>query len=696
VLLVVLNHAGVSFLGGGYIGVDVFFVLSGFLITGLLLRDSERGGRVGFINFYSRRARRILPSAALTLVATDIAAYYLLNVVRAKETIVDSISAAFFAVNIHYAHQGTNYFAQGQPPSPIRQFWSLAVEEQFYVVWPALMALVLFGIVIHRRRRHKRLAADGITAPPFGRPVTQRAIRRLLVVLAIIGVASFVWSIHETNTVPNSAFFSTLTRVWELALGAGLAIAGRALARLPGTARGIMGWIGLAAIFAAAVEFTGGTAFPGYAALLPTVGAALVIAGGIAATDARWGPGRLLSLPPMQYVGDRSYTYYLWHWPVLVIVAQHAGHPLSLRTNLLLALGAFALSIITYKFFENPIRHARWNPPARALLLAPAAVLLVVCIAGQARWSIDVGTTRAALRATPVTPFAAVQPGPIQFGSSTITAAELPAVKASADASRSGAPIPSNLSPPIAQALNDHAIFPLSCQPTLTGSTAPICHLGDTSSQKTFVVMGDSHAEMYEPAILAMAARGHWNVVPLIKSGCTPPSWLGKTGTSSCHAWYRWALKQARALHPDVFLITGAFSGEVTAQLASTTESLDEAVTTLRHSVRHLVIMGDDPRQSSQPVDCLLAPGADMKKCSTTWGGSQVDALGQIGDLAETDGVPFIDPTNWYCGNDRCPMVIGHTVVYVDTGHVSKTYATQLAAPFRVTLRKAIHAKLHS
>ena len=156
VLLVVLCHAGVPGVTGGYVGVDVFFVLSGFLITGVLLSGVSKSRWHSLVEFYSRRARRILPAAALTLVATDIAAYGLLNLVRAKQTMQDSVSAALFTANIHFANQGTNYFAQGQPPSPLQHFWSLAVEEQFYLVWPVILALVVLGIGIVLRPATRR------------------------------------------------------------------------------------------------------------------------------------------------------------------------------------------------------------------------------------------------------------------------------------------------------------------------------------------------------------------------------------------------------------------------------------------------------------------------------------------------------------------------------------------------------------
>ena len=353
VLLVVLDHAGVPFLQGGYVGVDVFFVLSGFLITGLLLAGPRSGPRL-VLDFYVRRARRILPAATLTLVVTIVASYLLLNVVRARQAVVDSIWASLFMANVHYANEGTDYFARGQPPSPVQHYWSLSVEEQFYFAWPALVALALFGIpyAAHRLRgrRHGR---------PAG--VDRTARLALLALTLVVAGASFAWSVFLTDRQPTDAYFSTVTRAWELALGALLAIAGASLVRLPRLARSVMGWLGLAAIVVAAVAYTSSTPFPGDAALLPTLGAALVIAAGVGRDDDPPAPAACSARAPLRYVGDRSYAFYLWHWPVLVIAGLYVGEELSVMTNLLLVVFAFGISIVSYALVEDPIRRARWS-----------------------------------------------------------------------------------------------------------------------------------------------------------------------------------------------------------------------------------------------------------------------------------------------------------------------------------------------
>jgi len=248
ILLVVLTHGGVRAVSGGFVGVDVFFVVSGFLITGLLLAEARTKGSVSIIDFYVRRARRILPAAALTYVVVDVAAVFLLNFLRAREAVQDSVYAAGFAANFRFAEKGTDYFAASQPPSPLLHSWSLGVEEQFYLVWPALLSITLFGLALRRRRRE----------------VGRRQHKRLLLVLA---AGSFAYSVHLTAALPPEAYFSPFTRAWELGIGAALAVGASTFVRLPPLATLLMGWTGLIAIAVAAAVLSDRTPFPGYAAL---------------------------------------------------------------------------------------------------------------------------------------------------------------------------------------------------------------------------------------------------------------------------------------------------------------------------------------------------------------------------------------------------------------------------------------------
>jgi peptidoglycan/LPS O-acetylase OafA/YrhL len=302
ILLVVLYHVHAGLAPGGYVGVDVFFVISGFLITGQLVRELRTEGRISFMGFYARRARRILPAAVLTVIVTAVASALLLDPLAAKRALGDVLPAIYFGANVHFAAQGTDYFNAGLAPSPIQHFWSLAVEEQFYIVWPLLLvaaSLVWVGV----RRRSGRGLASG-RRPMLG---------AVAVVLAILAAISLMVSIRQTATSPSWAYFSIVTRAWELGVGAMVALALPLLARLDRRLAIALSWVGLGCIALAAARFSDTTAYPGDAALLPVLGAAAVIVGGSALGRSRFGAVALLGTPPFQRVGAWSYSWYLWH-----------------------------------------------------------------------------------------------------------------------------------------------------------------------------------------------------------------------------------------------------------------------------------------------------------------------------------------------------------------------------------------------
>jgi peptidoglycan/LPS O-acetylase OafA/YrhL len=682
VLLVVLAHAGIGFLKGGYIGVDVFFVLSGFLITGILLSGARKRGYVSLFEFYTRRAKRILPAAALTLVVTDIAAYYLLNFVRARQAVSDSIWAAFFSANVDFARRGTDYFSQGQPPSPIQHYWSLSVEEQFYLVWPTVLSLALFGAIVIRR------------APKGGpRTMPPRSLKRLFLVILVVTSASLVWSIYATKSHPAATYFSTPARGWELGLGAALAIAAPTLTKLPHYLGVTIGWCGLIAIGCAAVGFSAGTPFPGSAALLPTVGAVLVIAAGIREHRGRWAPSRVLSVAPMRYVGDRSYAYYLWHWPVLVIAGLYVGHRLTVGVNLMLLIGAFGLSIISYRAFEDPLRRMRWPGPTGALLW-PASAALVVVVSVVVLGSIDGKAARLETAAAAARPKSIQDPTLAAYAAQNLRA--LPAVIAATRAAQRNAPIPSPLTPAVGSLLKDIYGFPEGCAPK-DGATSSrlVCHMGDTSSQKTLVAMGDSHIYMWMPTILRMAQQDGWLVIPLPKSACTPGSWLRYPKKPECPGWYRWAMKQVAAIHPDVTLVTGDWG--IDTDPVGSAKTIAVTTKSLKKVSSSVIVIGDAPHQTRQPVDCLLARHATMKTCT-----AKVHRAALWGDMtiaanAKRQHVGFMSTRGWFCSRVRartltywCPLVINKTITHRDLDHVSTTYALELASPFRAAFRRAL------
>jgi peptidoglycan/LPS O-acetylase OafA/YrhL len=676
VLLVVLAHAGVRFVSAGYVGVDVFFVLSGFLITGLLLAEARKSGSVSLRNFYLRRARRILPAAALTLLVTNIAAFYLLNFVRARDAVYDGLHAAGFAANFHFAASGVDYFARGEPPSPLLHYWSLSVEEQFYLVWPLLLSIALFGVAAWRHRG----AAAGHE-------------RRLLVGVVALAAASLGWSVHLTSAAPTAAYFSPFTRGWELGLGAAVAVGAATLARLPSLVKLAMGWSGVAAIAAAAGVFSDQTPFPGSAALLPTMGTALAIVAGMGGAGSRFSVGRLLALRPMFAVGDRSYAFYLWHWPVLILAEGYAGHALSVSTKLALVAAAFVLSCISYALVENPIRR-RVRRPRTTLVLVAASTAAILGTATASLAGIDRAQQRFEGTSAGVTSSA-----PLDVESALPANGALPSVIAAVAAAREGAPIPSGLKPPLdrLKGLPPQYAPANECIGHDVGRViaTKICRLGDVSSRTLIVLMGDSHAYMWLPAAIKMARYDHVALVPILRLGCTPGEWQKASGSGHCAEWFRWAAREIARLKPSVTLLGGSVDQRPTPATRAAVEGVVAGARDLERLGRAVVVIGDPESLDRNPVDCVLSRRASMASCTTHWPPESLAAYDEIARRVTSLGSGFVRTRGLVCYRGSCPAVIGHTLAWADDNHLSAAYSAEVAGSFRAEFRAALAQAAH-
>lgn len=348
VLLVVAYHYGVEQIGGGFVGVDVFFVISGFLITKLLIDEATRDGNIRLSNFWARRIRRIIPMSLLVVVVTVIAGLYMLEPGRARELSTVALGAVGFCANFVLYFTTGNYLSGVTPPSPLQHYWSLAIEEQFYLLWP----LILFAVIKLGRMRWKMWLAA---------------------VVAVLGGSSLMYSIVVTPTHPELGYYMPHARVWEIFAGAGLAVLGAHVLKVPEQVRAIVGWLGLLFILWAAVSFSSETVFPGSAALLPVLGTVAVIA----AVDTKSGPQKILRITPAQYVGAWSYSLYLWHWPVLVLVESRFGIQ-SVPTKLALFVACVLLSVATYTFIEQPTRRHVWLSvrPWRSVIAGLTAIAI--------------------------------------------------------------------------------------------------------------------------------------------------------------------------------------------------------------------------------------------------------------------------------------------------------------------------------
>ncbi len=352
VLLVVLYHAGIPGIHGGFFGVDVFFVVSGFVITNVLLRERASKGTASIPGFYVRRIRRILPAATVVLIATVFATYHWLSFITGASDAEDAKYVALFVGNFHFASTGTQYFTANQPPSTLQQYWSLGVEEQFYLVWP-----VLFLILTWPRKLFS--------------PVT----RLITALLCIIGF-SLAWCIVETSQNAAWAFFSPLTHAWELALGALLAVLGPELRGRSPRGGLVLAYLGVGVLLLCTWFYSSTTVWPGAAVILPVVATGVVIAGGSLRGVDNF--GRFVKFAPIQWIGNISYSLYLVHWPIIAIATQYAISPLPLHSEVELVALSFVASAALYYTIENPIRKSKWLKSHRIATFAIGALLIGV------------------------------------------------------------------------------------------------------------------------------------------------------------------------------------------------------------------------------------------------------------------------------------------------------------------------------
>ncbi len=671
VVLVLLYHASVPGVTGGYIGVDVFFVLSGFLITGLLIRELDATGTISLAGFYARRVRRLLPAAMVLILATVVGSVLVLSPLRAGDVAQDGIAAALYASNLRFAFQATDYLQSELPPSPLLHLWSLGVEEQFYLFWPALLLL----------------ATGGVTR------VGSARMRRIALLAGVVAVASFGLSLWLTTASEPWAFFSLPTRAWELGIGAILAVGAGRLARLPGSAATAAGWLGLGMIVAGALVIDTATPFPGPAALLPTVGCALAMLPGMASQASL--PARLLGWAPARFMGRISYSLYLWHWPLLVLPLAVAGGTLPLVARVGLMVLAVPIAYASQHWLEDPIRRGRFVGlvPRRNLAMAGAVSLAV------ATTSLGLGfatTNRlAAATAAVVDPAAASGDAPIP----TLVAGT-PAPDQTLPPPPGG-PVPAGLTPSLAAARDDQpATYADGCHVDQSSDAVPDCVYGDPASGTTVVLFGDSHAAEWFPALARLAMERDWRLVSLTKSACTPAEmtiWNSdfKRPYAECDRWRSAAIARIQSERPDLVIVGSSHPYTVAgtngpgpsdggkALVAGLTQTLDQ----LRPLAGGVVLIGDTPKFDVDPPDCLSRHLDNVLACAEPRAGT-IDAawLAAEAGLAARAGASFVDPTDWACPTDPCPVVIGRYLVFRDQHH--------LATPFVTALRSRLLAEL--
>ena len=695
VAAVVLFHAEVPGVGGGFVGVDVFFVISGFLITGLLWREVSATGTVRLRGFYGARARRLLPASAMVGVVTMIASAVLLPPLQVGAVIRDGIASALYVSNLWFTAQNVDYFGGHLPPSPFQHYWSLGVEEQFYLVW----APMILGTAWLIRRVHRRTKADP-TSPAI------LSKRPYLVILVLVAAVSYALSLVTTYLVPAAAFFSLPTRAWQLAAGGLVALTANQWRRLPPLVAAISGWAGLTVIVLACTWLSASTLYPGTAAIWPTVGAALVIGAGCAAPTQ--GCGSILGLSPMQAIGRISYSWYLWHWPVLVLTPALLGHPLGLAARVAAALASGGLAVLTLRFIENPLRFAA---PIRrsawaSLALGGAATAVAVCVGVALLEWIPAPVGRGA-PATPLTITAAPAPtGSTMDAYDAAVRRAFSQVQAAVEAATDLQGVPSNLAPPLADvSAAQMGLSSNGCLRTQKEAGQPECATGDTASSTTVALVGDSHAAMWNPAFEMIATQRHWRLEMLAKMGCPlidVPFAKHLSGLIEhfvhCEQWRAQILARLRTERPRLVLVSmsrvrsvGSWQSGYAPYDPAWIDSLTHLVQQLRDTGARVLVLGPIPDPQTSVPECLSGHLDDVSACSPP----RSTAVNQPGIASETvatkaSGGQYADLTELFCTANRCPVIVGNTLVYSDWNHLAIEYCRQLTSAMGTLADRAL------
>ena len=654
VLLVILYHSRVPGVSAGYVGVDVFFVISGFLITTQLAGEAARTGHVRLLTFWAKRIRRLLPVALVVVAATVAVARFRLPPLQVPDVVTHAVWSTFYGINYRLAAEDVDYQRAGADPSPLQHYWSLSVEEQFYVLWPLL---VLAALWLGRRRvRHA-----------------------LPLLVALVVSISLVLSALVTVSDPSLAYFALHTRAWELGAGALVALGAGRLARIDRRAAPVMAWGGLGAITVSAVAYSDATAFPGLVALLPVGGAALVIAAGCGGQTGS--VTRVFDRPAVQVVATLSYGWYLWHWPVLVLAPGQLD-AWGWVGGLALCAGALVLAAITHRFVERPTQASML--PTRAWLgigAALSAATVGIAALTQASLPSLVGSGPAVTTVSTTAP---------------ADAAYLRQVEATIARSSAAKAVPRNLKPSLRTASEDtteSSHSPEQCLSTYLRTDQGACVYGDPRAVRTVVLFGDSHMEQWQPAFDLAGKRDRWKVVVWTKSACpladlpVPLAGEGRRYTE-CDTWRDQTVQRIIALAPDLVVTSQSDGDAMNHPDEEYARSSVATVRRLRTAGLDVDYLLDDEHGSQDVPLCLSGSMDDATRCGRPERSYLSPRRAYVVAALTAAGISTTDPAPWQCAEDTCPPVVGNLLVYRDRTHLSATYVRWLTPMVQSLLKR--------
>ncbi|MFB2581114.1 acyltransferase family protein [Herbiconiux sp. P15] len=682
VTLVVVYHLRPEALPGGYIGVDVFFVVSGFLISRHLFQEVRETGRIAVRAFWARRIRRLLPASFFVLAFTLVATLIWVPLSSRAQELWNIGGTAFYVINWVFSRDAVDYLSQDDAPSIVQQYWSLAVEEQLYVIWPLLLLALVFATRAVLRRR--------------GEASWQRLRPVFAVALVVILVSSLAASIVLTSTSQGAAYFNTFVRAWEFAAGGLLALATIVLARRAPFSEAFQGsrvgravveiapWAGVVVIAACALLFTSSTPFPGIAAALPVIGTLLILA-----VDAsRPTSLRIVSnLSPIRSVGKWSYSIYLWHWPLVVLFPLVFGREIGLLSGLALGVVAVLLGAFTSRFVEDPARFTkRWGARHRRefvfALVVPLALLAII-----------------------LSQITAIDRSVAETGSAVSAQLDDECFGANAILDETNCPDALTVTEPVDVAFASADLDPEWCLTQLEEEWRS-CTYGDPAGTNgTIALVGDSHAAALAPAFDTYYAERGWRVVSYFRFGCpalttVPEHMLGKDPAeqAACTTWSARVLDELRSRDDiDAAIFTdysrAYFATDDPAESAAYTAEVVANWTSIEATGKTVAFIQDVPWSGGGDIPACLS-NIDLPALAPC---SQPRSLALIDDpvleaVRSMPSVRFIDTSRFFCTMETCLSYVGGAVVYADTNHLSGTYARSIAAHLGDQLLAALGA----
>jgi peptidoglycan/LPS O-acetylase OafA/YrhL len=647
-LLVAVYHIWLGRVSGG---VDVFFVVSGFLITTALLGHIERSQKVDFALFWGRLIKRLVPVAYVVLCAVIFAAIFLMPKSHWKDTIEQVAAASVYLENWALAQRSADYLARHSAVSPVQHFWALSVQGQFYILWPLLIAAV--ALVARRAKVAFRSLLSGV--------------------LVVVFVSSLAFSVYITAKNQPFAYFNTFARTWEFSLGALLVIAIPHL-RIPAALRVLMGWVGVLAILSCGIVLQVSRVFPGYAALWPTLAAIFIIVAGT--TGSRFGADRLLASRPLVYLGGISYGIYLWHFPILTFWRQYVQpHQLGTPAGITILVAAVGLAALSSHFIENRVREPRGASSARGRPFAFAAACLLPVVVGLGVWSAWY--------------LAVKHPHPV---AAMLQKLDYPGAMArTAGFHYQGGHRVDVIPGPLQVAEDREMLVQPGCNTEPQATMPGLCRVAGGENGFTLAVLGGSHSSQWLPALQMIAEHSGWRVLSFTKSDC--PFYLGPSVTDeevgSCREWNKNVLQAVLQMRPDAVFTTATRYDEVAAN-----EFVPDGYVTawqrLSDAKISVIALRDNPDFEFDASACVELHGPDSPLCS-------LPRRQMLEDPSPTDLLPhppptvrFIDLSDYFCDPTTCPPVIGNVLVYRHTNHVTATYVRTLAPMLQDALNRAL------